>query len=47
MLELTRKTLFFANYGRHLHLFKIVLPSANAKATIITVEKIRETYKEM
>jgi hypothetical protein len=47
ILELTGKTLFFANYGRHLHLFERMLPGLNAEAAIITAEELKKTYEEM
>jgi hypothetical protein len=47
LLELTGKTLFFANYRRHLHLFKRTLPSANAEAALITAEELKKTHEKM
>jgi DNA-binding GntR family transcriptional regulator len=47
LLELIEKILFFANYRRHLYLFKRTLPSANAKAALVIVEELKEIYKIM
>jgi primosomal protein N'' len=45
--ELTRKTLFFANHGRHPHLFERMLPSPNAEAATTIVEELKKTHEEM
>jgi hypothetical protein len=47
LLELIEKILFFANYGRHLYLFKRTLPSTNAKAALVTAEELKKIYKKM
>jgi hypothetical protein len=45
--ESTRKTLFFANHGRHPHLFERILPSLNAEAATTIAEELKKIYKEM
>jgi transposase InsO family protein len=45
--ESTGKTPFFANHGRHPHLFERTLPGAKAEAALVTAEELRETHKEM
>jgi transposase InsO family protein len=45
--ESTGKTPFFANHGRHPHLFEKVLPGPNAEAAVSTAEEMKKTHEEM
>jgi hypothetical protein len=45
--EATGKTLYFANYGKHLNLFKRTLPSPRAKAAIKNAEEIKRIHREI
>jgi hypothetical protein len=45
--ESTGKTPFFANHGRHPHLFERTLPGANAEAALITAEELKKTHEKM
>lgn len=45
--ESTRQTPFFANHGRHPHLFERTLPGANAEAALRTAEEMKNIHEEM
>jgi hypothetical protein len=46
-LEATGKTLYFANYGKYLNLFKRILPSLRAEAVMKSAEEIKKIYEEI
>jgi hypothetical protein len=45
LLELTKMTPFFANYGRNPNLFKRTLPGPKAEAAMATAEELQEVHK--
>jgi hypothetical protein len=47
LLELTRKTPFFANYRQHLNLFKRTLLGPKAQAALTTATNLQEIYEEI
>jgi hypothetical protein len=46
-LEAMGKTPYFANYGKHLNLFKRTLPSLRAEAVMKSAEEMKKIYKEI
>ena len=45
--ELTGKTPFYANHGRHPNLFTRTYPSQKTEAAIVTAEELKKTHEEL